>query len=614
MSDPTTWVRLEPHPRDPTLADGLAARTADPLWLLARQLTFGEFAGRDGGSPIGVRLTAATSALTRLRAAGQTGNGLPLPPEGAPLEVLIEAEPEPAPRPRPANAGAPSPAGAPPSRPVAAAQAGLHYLRMLAAAPGIGDLTTYRAGLIATYPLPAAPGSGPAGPPAPDPARPLLRVYAGRVPDGQALYADLAAGLRASPGVLPAQPARTGASDAVITAVAVAWLAWFDATSSSPHGTLISQAGTWQPDYLEYAASTAAPGPDAETVLTTSQHTSGALDWYDFDLAASARHPATAAVSLGATAADLPAQPTPLPLSALPAPARYPGMPNPRWWTFEDAAVNFGDITAPAESPITAVIVDYALRYGNDHYLIPLPLPVGTLCRVTRLIVATTFNERILIRPIADIEPAGPFRLFEHTLPAPAAGDDATRDPLFILFPTLDHVLGGPPIEQVDYLRDELADTVWAIEAIAQGPDGAPSDRTSQARTSSDGGSSLLAPSTTNPGSIPTLRYLLRTDIEANWFAFTLPNPNDPAGNVTSLPRTEITPVSGGPAPVPWGAIIAQQTRGLPQETVTRAGLRATRAWRYARWTDGSQLSWVARQVQPGRGQITSGLAFDLAL
>jgi hypothetical protein len=45
------WSRLEPRSRSKNFAEGLAARVADPLWLLARQWQFGEFAGADAGVP-----------------------------------------------------------------------------------------------------------------------------------------------------------------------------------------------------------------------------------------------------------------------------------------------------------------------------------------------------------------------------------------------------------------------------------------------------------------------------------------------------------------------------------------------------------------------------------
>ena len=47
-----SWLRLEGSNRDPELAEGLAAETADPLWSLARQWQVGEFHGEDAASPI----------------------------------------------------------------------------------------------------------------------------------------------------------------------------------------------------------------------------------------------------------------------------------------------------------------------------------------------------------------------------------------------------------------------------------------------------------------------------------------------------------------------------------------------------------------------------------
>src|SRR5579871_1704965 len=146
-------------------------------------------------------------------------------------------------------------------------------------------------------------------------------------------------------------------------------------------------------------------------------------------------------------------------------------MPLPRFWAFENGAVDLGAVSAPVESLTTNLIVEFALRYGNDHWLFPLPLDVGAVCRIDSLVVLNTFGEVVLINPIAQVDgPTGPFRLFEHT--PVSSTPPATRETLFALFPTLDHVMDGPTIEEVHYLRDEGADLVWAVERIVLGAAG----------------------------------------------------------------------------------------------------------------------------------------------
>ncbi len=81
------------------------------------------------------------------------------------------------------------------------------------------------------------------------------------------------------------------------------------------------------------------------------------------------------------------------------------------------------------------------------------------------------------------------------------------------------------------------------------------------------------------------------------------------AGAGTELTLADVPPLDGTPPPLPWGRILAplapslgppaRPGLGMPQEEVTRAGLQVVRAWRYARWIDGRQLSWVGRRVRP---------------
>ena len=98
------------------------------------------------------------------------------------------------------------------------------------------------------------------------------------------------------------------------------------------------------------------------------------------------------------------------------------------------------------------------------------------MLRVDSLVVVDTFGEVLLVNPVAVVDgAAGPFRLFEHSVP----GAVAPRDPLFVLFPALGGVIEGTPVEEVHFLRDDAAELVWAVEhtaagaeRAARGPDG----------------------------------------------------------------------------------------------------------------------------------------------
>ncbi|WP_299690044.1 hypothetical protein [uncultured Tateyamaria sp.] len=80
--------RLASASTSPDIAEALAARVADPLWIVARQWQMGEFEAENGGSPALVIVTHQSLPLSRMRIGGDWVN---TPPE-RPLESLIEAE------------------------------------------------------------------------------------------------------------------------------------------------------------------------------------------------------------------------------------------------------------------------------------------------------------------------------------------------------------------------------------------------------------------------------------------------------------------------------------------------------------------------------------------
>jgi hypothetical protein len=73
------------------------------------------------------------------------------------------------------------------------------------------------------------------------------------------------------------------------------------------------------------------------------------------------------------------------------------------------------------------------------------------------------------------------------------------------------------------------------------------------------------------------------------------------------------------PAPVrPRTSLMREGLEEVPQvghtlheEEVPRAGVRVTQAFQRTRWSDGRAWTWLGVRKQTGRGEGSSGLAFD---
>ena len=101
--------------------------------------------------------------------------------------------------------------------------------------------------------------------------------------------------------------------------------------------------------------------------------------------------------------------------TTIPAPVTFRGMPAARFWEFEDARVDYGLIDAgPGDLP-HLLLADFATNFGNDWYVIPVQVDVGTLTRTRSLVVTDTFGVQTLLRPHGDatLAPA-PWSLFQR--------------------------------------------------------------------------------------------------------------------------------------------------------------------------------------------------------
>ncbi|MFJ8579358.1 hypothetical protein [Micromonospora sp. NPDC093277] len=580
MSSVTSWTRLEPGARSDDLAPGLQARVYDPLWLLARQWQLGEFTGEDAGSPASVRIQAQSAPVTTYRPAGGTAQPFP---HGRPLESVVEA----------------GPVGRLTDLPHAT-RTGEHFLRLLADQP---RLAGYASLFIEAYPLAV---NGPAADDLDPAARRWLSVLTRRAASGVLLLPALRSlvqqgtpppGVLVPPALLPE-----------LTRCATTWLDWLDTLGldlsgigsgtggglpeAFAAGPSASAAGTgptaWQPARMEYRFDISARFGGNDTVLSASEYDGGRLDWYSFTVDTAARLPAANQIS-------------DIVQTVLPTPAAYPGMPAPRWWEFEDARVDFGQVEAEPSDLARLLLVEYATVYSNDWYLAPLTVPVGSVLKIRSVVVTDTFGFRTLVRVAGSLSGDGQdWSLFRHTVTGPQAALTNGRSDCLLVAPALTDTQEADPVEEVRMFRDEMANVAWAVETIVEGVTG---DRIRRHET-------VDLPAVETPsGGEPF--YRLATSVPEHWFPLL---PVTPSPGAYRLRRGSVPRWRDGHAvdPQPVGQLLEPGTDLLlHEEEVPREGVHVTRVRQRARWSDGSTHSWTGRRKRPGQGEGASGLLFD---
>jgi hypothetical protein len=575
MPSITTWARLE----TPTLSDdveaGLAARLYDPLWLLARQWQVGEFQGEDGGSPIVARWRGTVSPLTRYHLG-------PIPPnteltaarldhDGPPLEAFVERQEV-----RQPSSDTPGRDGV-----RLGVETGRHFLRMLTLQHTSRD---YADAFIRTYGL--LPLNGEVVDKA---TSGFVGLMAGRALDGRRLRAALR-----SHDV----PALDGdAVDPVDTAevreVCRAWAKWSAELFSQPTG----EDQAWQPDRMEYAFSVAArlgADPFDERTLTAAQYSEGTLDWHSFDV--------NGEVNVGTTPEEAGQVVT---RTVVPAPVSLRGMPAPRFWEFEDALLDLGALQPGATEITKLLMIETISGYGNDWFVIPVDLPVGSLVTARSLVVTDTFGARTLLRPNGDhtLGTSTPWSMFQLAMPVEGGVEGVALTNLFFLPPTLVQSQEGTVLEEVLLLRDELANMAWAVERTLESPMERALDA---AVVGPDVGDEELV-----EVSEPT--YRLASSVPPHWIPL-LPIRSGDSEQVR-LARAALLDLSG------QRKIVRSQARLLgenptaplliPEEEVPREGAVVRRGYQGARWHDGRLVVWSTHRKSAGRGEGFSGLRFD---
>ena len=580
------WSRLETRSRLAEFDEALTARLHDPAFLLARQWQFGEFCGEDAGSAVFATIARRVTPV-HPQGGGTVDSGLEPSVEALPMDFPL----------------------------LVRARLGRTVLARIdaacAAAAAAGTATTpytpgqYREVLCRVFgPLDEAPSAAVSV--ARDDSVPRVgrvrRALLGRSVDGLRVAVASAAGMTAAdlPAVLVAAlaPDHVG----VVFGALRDYRAWFDATYRIPTAAL----DHWDPPQLEYRYDMNVGTAHGSVSLVVDEHVGGALDWYAFG-----QDSLTAGSSAGSVT-DV--------RTVIPVPASFPGMPQPRWWQFEDAAVDLGRMRADATDVARLVVAEFALLYGNNWFVVTCRQPVGTMAEVDGIVVSDVFGFRTLVPATAPSAGANWTGWDAFSLaPRPAAANAEALGQHLLLPAFLQHVQEGEPLEEVALVRDEGADLVWAIERRVSDGLGGSRDGAEAARRVRQ---ALQGMSEEGPAAPDGLRYVVQTDVAENWIPF-LPVHVPGSTRYIRLRRgalqrhthplgSRIRPVTSILRP----GVADDDSRAAPfylnDEEVSRAGIVVRDRMRRARGLDGVPVVWRARTVETGRGGGSSGLAFDV--
>jgi hypothetical protein len=377
----------------------------------------------------------------------------------------------------------------------------------------------------------------------------------------------------------------------------------------------------WAPSHLEYQFQCSAPKTTSQrTVLTADEYAQGRLDWYSFDIETDNSKSDPSLRSIGSDS-NLLARRV---MTVLPGDLRFPGMPLARWWEFEDWKVDLGNITSDTTDVPKLLQTEFALIYSNDWMLLPHDVRVGSICDIKSIVVRDVFGQYTQVQAAGagdntDWKRWSMYNLFRRSY---SSGPADTR--LFVP-PAVIQTMESDPVEEVTFLRDEMANMVWGIESIVPDGTGGGRDGTEAANALFRYLESIapppppVAPLAENDASI---EYKLGTTVPENWIPFIPVR----LGSVTSReiqlrraamprlipgttperirPRTDL--LKEGYVDPNWGPYF------LFEEEVPRSGAIVNRTWQRVRGMDGAVYTWLGRRKQNGRGEVNSGLEYDI--
>jgi len=242
--------------------------------------------------------------------------------------------------------------------------------------------------------------------------------------------------------------------------------------------------------------------------------------------------------------------------------------------------------------------------------------------------VTNVFGERIWIEPAGKGIDEDWQRSNMFTLNVDGA---ASADLSLLLLPTVPKIQESQPIEEVSLIRDEMANMVWGIETKILLPNGSTKPgREASLELKNHYQRIVQKENLVRPDKIEDIeykaeiKYQIMNTVPENWIPFIPVHVKDSnreiqlqraampriiEGDSEELkrkirPRTKLLRVGLDQEP--------KDTYKLYEEEVPRSGVSIYQSYQRTRWYGGRIYIWLGVHKQIGRGEGSSGLAYDL--
>ena len=414
-----------------------------------------------------------------------------------------------------------------------------------------------------------------------------------------------------------------------IDPTARAYVNWFN-KQYLPAGNDGSSNSHWQEQSLNYTIDMYAGSHH----FIGDRYQGGRLSWYTVDDADSTNNISSSKKET---------------ISSLPTLAHYPGAPNKRLWQFEDHCVFMGN-SHDQQTKSNEIFLKFATLYSNDWMLIPLKTALGKNITISSIQVRDTFgNVHYIDCRAGERDKEGDWQMFTNT----KYRTNGKVENRFLFVPQLAATLEGKPIEEVELLRDEMANMVWGVEKTVSDGCGFTLDeqlKAVQLKAFIDDlyeqNKKKLEPGmvsfseNNNPERKNTAkcdyRYTLQTHVPFNWIPFVpqhLKNDKDKPlfgkqfdfwGREMILRRGKmpchiLTEEGYKLQPVlPTTSILRKGLGGkeyeplfINEEEVQQTGIRLIKNYQRARWLNGKTYLWLGMYKRLAKFSENSGLEFD---